>query len=38
VIIEVNDNPNIDSAYEDQALGDELYARIIGEFARRIAG
>lgn len=37
VVIEVNDNPNIDSPYEDRDLGQGLWARIVGEFARRMA-
>lgn len=32
VVIEVNDNPNIDSEVEDAALGDELYSRIMQHF------
>ncbi|MCA9279230.1 MAG: RimK family protein [Phycisphaeraceae bacterium] len=32
VVIEVNDNPNIDSEVEDAALGDELYNRIMQHF------
>jgi glutathione synthase/RimK-type ligase-like ATP-grasp enzyme len=35
-VIEINDNPNIDSGVEDACLGDELYQTIIGEFVRRI--
>lgn len=35
-VIEVNDNPNIDSDVEDAILGDELYQHIIHEFIRRI--
>jgi glutathione synthase/RimK-type ligase-like ATP-grasp enzyme len=35
VVIEVNDNPSIESGVEDQFLGDELYAQIMGEFLRR---
>lgn len=35
-VIEVNDNPNVDAGVEDKVLGDALYARIIGEFARRL--
>lgn len=35
-VIEVNDNPNIDSEVEDAILGDELYQHIIHEFIRRI--
>lgn len=32
VVIEVNDNPNIDTGVEDAALGDELYRRIMQHF------
>ncbi|MEX2131612.1 MAG: RimK family protein [Pseudohongiellaceae bacterium] len=35
-IIEVNDNPNIDSGVEDQYLGKELYVLIMQEFKRRL--
>jgi glutathione synthase/RimK-type ligase-like ATP-grasp enzyme len=35
-IIEVNDNPNIDSGCEDLILRDDLYRRIMEEFVRRI--
>lgn len=35
-IIEVNDNPNIDSGVEDQYLGKELYNLIMQEFKRRL--
>jgi glutathione synthase/RimK-type ligase-like ATP-grasp enzyme len=35
-VIEVNDNPNIDSEVEDDILGMELYQHIIHEFVRRI--
>lgn len=35
-VIEVNDNPNIDSGIEDKYLGDELYHLIIAEFVRRM--
>ncbi len=35
-VIEVNDNPNIDSRVEDAYLGNELYALIMQEFVRRI--
>jgi glutathione synthase/RimK-type ligase-like ATP-grasp enzyme len=35
-VIEVNDNPNIDSGIEDQYLGDELYRVIMSEFVRRM--
>ncbi|MCC5854542.1 MAG: RimK family protein [Idiomarina sp.] len=36
VIIEVNDNPSIDSEVEDLYLGDELYRIIMADFARRL--
>ncbi|MCO8121852.1 RimK family protein [Stieleria sp. TO1_6] len=35
-VIEVNDNPNLDSGVEDAVLRDELYRRIMQSFARRI--
>ena len=35
-VIEINDNPNIDSGVEDACLGDELYQIIIAEFVRRL--
>jgi len=35
-VIEVNDNPSIDSGVEDQYLGDELYRLIMSEFLRRM--
>ncbi len=35
-IIEVNDNPNIDSDVEDAIMGEDLYYNIIQEFVRRI--
>lgn len=35
-VIEVNDNPSIDSGIEDQYLGDELYRVIMAEFLRRM--
>lgn len=35
-VIEVNDNPNIDSGIEDNYLGDELYRLIMSEFLRRM--
>jgi glutathione synthase/RimK-type ligase-like ATP-grasp enzyme len=35
-VIEVNDNPNIDSGAEDKYLGDELYRLIMAEFLRRM--
>jgi len=36
VIIEVNDNPSIDSGVEDKFLGDRLYELIMEEFRRRL--
>lgn len=36
IVIEVNDNPNIDSGYEDKILGPELYRRIMEVFAHRL--
>lgn len=35
-VIEINDNPNIDSDVEDQILGDDLYNKIIQDFVNRI--
>ena len=35
-VIEVNDNPSIDSGVEDKYLGSELYALIMQEFAARL--
>lgn len=35
-VIEVNDNPNIDSGVEDQVLKDEIYLRVMRVFLRRI--
>jgi glutathione synthase/RimK-type ligase-like ATP-grasp enzyme len=35
-LVEVNDNPNIDVGYEDSAIGDELYMRVLGVFAKRL--
>lgn len=32
VVMEVNDNPSLDSGVEDRLLGEELYRRIIGYF------
>ena len=37
VIIEVNDNPSIESGVEDKYLGDQLYVEIMQEFLRRMA-
>ena len=36
VVIEVNDNPNINSGFEDAVLKDELYRRIVEVFVRRM--
>jgi glutathione synthase/RimK-type ligase-like ATP-grasp enzyme len=35
-VIEVNDNPSIDSGVEDDVLKDELYNRIIQSLLNRI--
>jgi len=35
-VIEVNDNPNIDSNHEDRVLGDKLYEHVIRSFVARI--
>jgi glutathione synthase/RimK-type ligase-like ATP-grasp enzyme len=35
-VIEVNDNPNVESGVEDEILRDELYRRIMEVFLRRI--
>ena len=35
-VIEVNDNPNVDTGVEDACLGDLLYQTIIEEFVRRV--
>jgi glutathione synthase/RimK-type ligase-like ATP-grasp enzyme len=35
-VIEVNDNPNIESGVEDQVLKEEIYLRIMRVFLRRI--
>jgi glutathione synthase/RimK-type ligase-like ATP-grasp enzyme len=37
-VIEINDNPNIDTGVEDLRLKDELYKIIIREFIRRLDG
>jgi glutathione synthase/RimK-type ligase-like ATP-grasp enzyme len=34
-VIEVNDNPSIDSKIEDKYLGKELYMQIMQEFVNR---
>jgi len=36
VVIEVNDNPSVDSGVEDKVLGDDLYRIVIEEFIRRL--
>jgi glutathione synthase/RimK-type ligase-like ATP-grasp enzyme len=36
-LIEVNDNPNVDTGNEDQVLQNALYREVMGVFARRIA-
>lgn len=36
VVMEINDNPNVDSGVEDKTLGESLYRTIIGEFVRRL--
>ena len=35
-VIEVNDNPTLDSGLEDGHLGDALYARVMGSFLARL--
>ncbi len=35
-VIEVNDNPNVDSGYEDRLLGKELYLKIMQVFLDRM--
>lgn len=35
-VIEVNDNPNLDTGVEDACLGDKLYQLIIEEMVRRV--
>lgn len=35
-VVEINDNPNIDSGIEDLVLGDELYDRLVHWFIREI--
>ena len=37
VVIEINDNPNIETGYEDQADKDKIYEDIVDAFLRRIA-
>src|SRR5262249_8306009 len=36
VVIEVNDNPSIQSGYEDEIEGDRLYEAVLAAFVRRI--
>ncbi len=36
VVIEVNDNPSIDSGVEDGHLGEQLYLQVMQEFLRRM--
>jgi glutathione synthase/RimK-type ligase-like ATP-grasp enzyme len=36
LVIEVNDNPSVDTGVEDQVLGDDLYRIVIQEFIRRL--
>jgi glutathione synthase/RimK-type ligase-like ATP-grasp enzyme len=36
VVIEVNDNPSIESGVEDKYLGEQLYTEIMAEFLRRM--
>jgi glutathione synthase/RimK-type ligase-like ATP-grasp enzyme len=36
MVIEINDNPSIDHGFEDKALGDELYRKIMGYFVKRL--
>jgi glutathione synthase/RimK-type ligase-like ATP-grasp enzyme len=36
VVIEVNDNPNLNTGVEDAVLRDELYRRIVESFVRRL--
>ena len=35
-VIEVNDNPNVESGVEDACLGDTLYQILIEELVRRV--
>ncbi|WP_455203227.1 ATP-grasp domain-containing protein, partial [Kaarinaea lacus] len=35
-VIEINDNPNIDTGVEDRYLGSDLYELILAEFLRRL--
>jgi len=36
VVIEINDNPSIESGVEDKHLGYELYRLIMADFGRRL--
>lgn len=36
VVMEVNDNPNLDSGIEDMVIGDELYKKVLESLIRRI--
>lgn len=36
VVIEVNDNPNVDTGVEDGVVGNDLYETIMSEFLRRL--
>lgn len=36
MVIEINDNPSIDHGFEDKALGDELYRRIMQHFVAKL--
>ncbi|MDH5614767.1 MAG: RimK family alpha-L-glutamate ligase, partial [Gammaproteobacteria bacterium] len=36
VVIEINDNPSIESGVEDGYLGEQLYTEIMNEFLRRM--
>ncbi len=36
LVIEINDNPSLDSGFEDACLKDELYERIVSVFIERI--
>ncbi|MBU0726276.1 MAG: RimK family protein [Alphaproteobacteria bacterium] len=35
-VIEINDNPNLDTGVEDSALKDELWKRLVGWFLKRL--
>lgn len=36
VVIEVNDNPNIDVGYEDAAIGDEMYIKLMQHYLDKL--